>query len=76
MGYGEAENVKGKATAFGKAKKSAITDALKRTLRQFGEIFNCLSDNEYLKKVSRIKVPAVGFSTKQPFFKIHTNVNT
>ncbi|KAF3936432.1 hypothetical protein ABW19_dt0204244 [Dactylella cylindrospora] len=59
MGYGEAENMKGKAAAFAKAKKSAITDALKRTLRQFGEIFNCVSDSDFLKKVGKLKVPAM-----------------
>ncbi|KAK6339085.1 DNA repair protein rad52 [Orbilia brochopaga] len=57
IGYGEAENMKGKASAFSKAKKSATTDALKRTLRQFGEIFTCISDGDFLKKVLRIKVP-------------------
>ncbi|KAK6535135.1 DNA repair protein rad52 [Orbilia ellipsospora] len=57
IGYGEAENMKGKAAAFSKAKKSATTDALKRTLRQFGEIFTCISDADFLKKVLKIKVP-------------------
>ncbi|KAF3924202.1 hypothetical protein ABW21_db0201688 [Orbilia brochopaga] len=57
IGYGEAENMKGKASAFSKAKKSATTDALKRTLRQFGEIFTCIQDGDFLKKVLRIKVP-------------------
>ncbi|KAF3905801.1 hypothetical protein AA313_de0205283 [Arthrobotrys entomopaga] len=59
IGYGEAENMKGKAAAFSKAKKSATTDALKRTLRQFGEIFTCISDADFLKKVLKIKVPGV-----------------
>ncbi|KAK6351723.1 DNA repair protein rad52 [Orbilia javanica] len=58
IGYGEAENMKGKAAAFSKAKKSATTDALKRTLRQFGEIFSCISDADFLKKVLKIKVPS------------------
>ncbi|EPS37048.1 hypothetical protein H072_9349 [Dactylellina haptotyla CBS 200.50] len=57
IGYGEAENMKGKAAAFSKAKKSATTDALKRTLRQFGEIFACISDSDFIKKVLKIKVP-------------------
>ncbi|EWC45730.1 hypothetical protein DRE_05067 [Drechslerella stenobrocha 248] len=56
IGYGEAENMKGKAAAFSKAKKSATTDALKRTLRQFGEIFT-MPDGDFLKKILRIKVP-------------------
>ncbi|KAK6336030.1 DNA repair protein rad52 [Orbilia blumenaviensis] len=59
IGYGEAENMKGKGMAFSKAKKSATTDALKRTLRQFGEIFSCVSDNDFVKRVSKFKVPGI-----------------
>lgn len=43
MGYGHIENCKGKAAAFEKARKEAVTDALKRALRSFGKVLgNCL----------------------------------
>ena len=56
IGYGQIENCKGKAAAFEKAKKEGTTDALKRTLRNFGNVLgNCLYDKEYLAKVTKIK---------------------
>ena len=57
MGYGHIENCKGKAPAFEKARKEAVTDALKRALRNFGKVLgNCLYDKEYLQKVTKIRV--------------------
>lgn len=57
IGYGHIENCKGKAAAFEKAKKEAATDALKRALRNFGNVLgNCLYDKDYLQKVTRLKV--------------------
>lgn len=59
IGYGQIENCKGKAAAFEKAKKEAATDALKRALRNFGNVLgNCLYDKDYLQKVTKIKVPS------------------
>ncbi|KAF2718205.1 hypothetical protein K431DRAFT_348900 [Polychaeton citri CBS 116435] len=56
IGYGHIENCKGKAAAFEKAKKEAATDALKRALRNFGNVLgNCLYDKDYLSKVTKIK---------------------
>ncbi|CAG8480333.1 923_t:CDS:10 [Diversispora eburnea] len=37
-GYGSAENIRMKAQAFEKARKEAVTDALKRTLKNFGNV--------------------------------------
>ncbi|KAF2770054.1 hypothetical protein EJ03DRAFT_350647 [Teratosphaeria nubilosa] len=57
IGYGHIENCKGKAAAFEKAKKEAATDALKRALRNFGNVLgNCLYDKDYLQKVTKVKV--------------------
>ncbi len=57
IGYGHIENCKGKAAAFEKAKKEAATDAMKRALRNFGNVLgNCLYDKDYLSKVQKIKV--------------------
>lgn len=56
IGYGNCENFKGKAGAFEKAKKEAVTDAMKRALRNFGNVLgNCLYDKDYLKQVTRLK---------------------
>ncbi|KAL4906457.1 DNA repair and recombination protein radC [Aspergillus multicolor] len=56
VGYGHMENCKGKAAAFEKAKKEATTDALKRALRNFGNVLgNCVYDKDYISKVSKLK---------------------
>lgn len=63
LGYGHIENCKGKAAAFEKAKKEGTTDALKRALRNFGNVLgNCIYDKEYLSKVTKIKAPPTKFS--------------
>lgn len=50
------ENCKGKAAAFEKARKEAATDALKRALRNFGNLLgNCLYDKDFLHKVTKLK---------------------
>ncbi len=57
IGYGHIENCKGKAAAFEKAKKEGTTDALKRTLRTFGNVLgNCIYDKVYLQRVTKMKV--------------------
>ena len=59
IGYGHMENAKGKAAAFEKAKKEGTTDALKRALRNFGNVLgNCIYDKEYLSKVTKVKAVA------------------
>ncbi|KAJ5324251.1 Rad52/22 double-strand break repair protein [Penicillium atrosanguineum] len=56
IGYGHIENCKGKAAAFEKSKKEGTTDALKRTLRNFGNVLgNCVYDKDYLTKVTKVK---------------------
>ncbi|KAK3392095.1 double strand break repair protein mus-11 [Sordaria brevicollis] len=63
LGYGHIENCKGKAAAFEKAKKEATTDALKRALRQFGNVLgNCIYDKQYLAKVTKMKVEPKKFA--------------
>jgi DNA repair and recombination protein RAD52 len=57
-GYGSIEHCRQKAAAFEKAKKESVTDALKRTLRHFGNALgNCVYSKEYLKKIGRIGMP-------------------
>ncbi|KAG1823513.1 Rad52/22 family double-strand break repair protein-domain-containing protein [Suillus subaureus] len=62
VGYGAAENAKGKAQAIDKSKKEAVTDALKRALRNFGSLLgNCLYDKSYTQEITKIKVPPAKF---------------
>ncbi|KAG0057231.1 DNA repair protein rad52 [Gryganskiella cystojenkinii] len=50
MGYGSSENQKSKASSFEKARKEAVTDALKRALTSFGNVLGtCLYDKNYCK---------------------------
>lgn len=68
IGYGHIENCKGKAAAFEKAKKEGTTDALKRSLRNFGNVLgNCIYDKEYLKNVTKVKAAP----TKWDVDKLH-----
>ncbi|KAL3235061.1 DNA repair and recombination protein RAD52 [Nakaseomyces bracarensis] len=56
IGYGAVENERRKAAAFERAKKSAVTDALKRSLRGFGNALgNCLYDKDFLSRIDKIK---------------------
>lgn len=62
IGYGSAENSKSKAIAFEKARKQAVTDATKRTLRNFGNALgNCIYDKVYLNGVGRMANPQIKF---------------
>ncbi|KAH7913309.1 Rad52/22 family double-strand break repair protein-domain-containing protein [Hygrophoropsis aurantiaca] len=70
-GYGAIENAKGKGAALDKCKKEAVTDALKRALRNFGNLLgNCLYDKSYASEVVKIKVPPVSccLHLKSPIF--------
>ncbi|CAG8776352.1 13318_t:CDS:10 [Cetraspora pellucida] len=63
LGYGICENSKSKAAAFEKAKKEAMTDALKRTLRTFGNATgNCVYDKKYASEIVKIKVSPPQFN--------------
>ncbi|KAM3160567.1 DNA repair and recombination protein RAD52 [Lachancea thermotolerans] len=56
IGYGTVENERRKSSAFERAKKSAVTDALKRSLRAFGNALgNCLYDKSFLAKIDKVK---------------------
>jgi recombination DNA repair RAD52 pathway protein len=60
------ENCKGKAAAFEKAKKEGTTDALKRALRNFGNVLgNCIYDKEYLSKVTKVKAQPVKWDVEK-----------
>ncbi|KAJ1949381.1 DNA repair protein rad52 [Linderina macrospora] len=70
IGYGMIENVKSKAMAFEKVKKEAVTDALKRAMRQFGNVLgNCVYDKDYLKNVTLIAKQARGKPAGDALFR-------
>ncbi|TFY63076.1 hypothetical protein EVJ58_g3459 [Rhodofomes roseus] len=65
VGYGLLENSKSKGAALDKAscKKEAVTDAIKRSLRNFGNLLgNCLYDKSYTQEVVKMKVPPPKFN--------------
>ena len=54
IGYGSMISARQKGEAFEKAKKEAVTDAMKRCLKDFGNALgNCIYDKEYLKHLSK-----------------------
>ncbi|KAF9051625.1 Rad52/22 double-strand break repair protein [Panaeolus papilionaceus] len=56
VGFGFLENSRSKAAAIDKCNKEAVTDGLKRALRNFGNILgNCLYDKTYTAEVMKIK---------------------
>lgn len=60
IGYGLMDNARSKGMAFEKCKKEAITDGLKRSLRQYGNVLgNCLYDNQFTRRVARMKPPEI-----------------
>ncbi|KXN84391.1 DNA repair and recombination protein rhm52 [Leucoagaricus sp. SymC.cos] len=66
LGYGTAENCPNKGQALDKCKKEAVTDGLKRALRNFGNLMgNCLYDKAYTQEVVKIKVPAAKFDKSE-----------
>lgn len=55
IGYGSIDNCRTKSAAFEKCKKEAVTDGMKRALRQFGNALgNCLYDKDFLQKVTKV----------------------
>jgi len=62
IGYGVSEGMKSKALSIEKARKEAVTDALKRALKSFGNILgNCLSDKDYLKMVGSMDKTPINY---------------
>ncbi|KAJ3046862.1 DNA repair protein rad52 [Rhizophlyctis rosea] len=73
VGYGSIENAKTKAAAFEKAKKEAVTDAIKRALKHFGNALgSCVYDKQYIKQVSRMSTPTPTFDVNK--FHRHPDV--
>ncbi|KAH6918057.1 RAD52 DNA repair protein [Coprinopsis sp. MPI-PUGE-AT-0042] len=66
VGCGTIENIKSKAQGLDKCKKEAVTDAVKRALRNFGNLMgNCLYDKNYTQEVVKIKVPPAKFNQNE-----------
>ncbi|XP_053319374.1 DNA repair protein RAD52 homolog [Spea bombifrons] len=55
VGYGVSEGLKSKALSLEKARKEAVTDGLKRSLKCFGNALgNCILDKDYLRAVNKL----------------------
>ncbi|KAA0724373.1 DNA repair protein RAD52 -like protein [Triplophysa tibetana] len=55
VGYGVSEGLKSKALSLEKARKEAVTDGLKRSLKCFGNALgNCILNKEYLIAINKI----------------------
>ncbi|SJK98696.1 uncharacterized protein ARMOST_01965 [Armillaria ostoyae] len=66
VGYGTIENTKSRGQGLDKCKKEAVTDGLKRALRNFGNLLgNCLYDKGYAQEVTKIKVQLPKFDKSQ-----------
>ncbi|GAN06982.1 rad52/22 double-strand break repair protein [Mucor ambiguus] len=63
IGYASSQNAPNKGIAIDKARKAATTDAIKRTLKNFGNALgNCLYDKSYLQGVAQMANPQIKFS--------------
>ncbi|EEQ82846.1 hypothetical protein NCER_100386 [Vairimorpha ceranae BRL01] len=75
IGYGSSENQRRKCEAFEKAKKEAVTDALKRALRQYGNsLGNCCYDKEFINNVRKIEKKARGFVSAKDLYRHENNI--
>ena len=58
--------MRSKALSIEKARKEAVTDALKRSLKSFGNILgNCLSDKEYVRYVGSLNKTTTNFQNEE-----------
>ncbi|CAO3610039.1 unnamed protein product [Cunninghamella echinulata] len=65
IGFGAVENARSKDAAFALARKQSATDALKRTLRKFGNLLgNCLYDKSYLNQLSTMAKPSKRYASE------------
>lgn len=77
VGYGSIERCRSKAMAFDKCKKEAVTDGMKRALRQFGNALgNCLYDKDFLKKITNVASEPSDFDENKLMRRSNTNQNT
>ncbi|KAL5482331.1 CDC36 [Sanghuangporus weigelae] len=62
VGYGMLEGSRSKGAALDKCKKEAVTDGIKRALRNFGNLLgNCLYDKQYTQEIVKMKVAPAKF---------------
>ncbi|KAJ2521520.1 DNA repair protein rad52 [Coemansia sp. RSA 2049] len=56
VGFGMIENTKSKGQALEKVRKEAVTDGLKRAMRQFGNVLgNCVYDKDFLRNMGQVQ---------------------
>ena len=58
--------MRSKALSIEKARKEAVTDALKRALKSFGNILgNCLADKDYVRYVGSLNKTNTNFQNEE-----------
>ncbi|KAI5167907.1 DNA repair and recombination protein RAD52 [Nematocida sp. AWRm78] len=82
IGFGIAERVNGKGKAIKQAYKSAVTDAIKRTLKQFGKALgSCCNDKNYIRHIKQVKKKTCPINESDlirpgsDLFTVHDSVN-
>ena len=73
IGYGASDNQKHRGAAYEQAKKTAVSDGLKRALRNFGNALGLtIYDREHLKQMGKVKKSPAGASNQpkptNPYF--------
>ncbi|RUS20611.1 hypothetical protein BC937DRAFT_94816 [Endogone sp. FLAS-F59071] len=68
FGCGVVENIKSQGMARGQAHKEAVTDTLKRIVRQLGPLFSCVYDQDYKDFVLSYHRRTVEFDPAQCFY--------
>ncbi|KAJ1867635.1 DNA repair protein rad52 [Coemansia sp. RSA 989] len=70
VGFGMIENAKSKGQALEKVRKEAVTDALKRAMRQFGNVLgNCVYDKEFVRSISQVQKQPRGRVSGETLFR-------
>ena len=67
IGYGTSDNQKQRGAAIEQAKKTAVSDGLKRALRNFGNALGLtIYDRDHLKQITKPTLKKPGQATNQP----------
>lgn len=77
IGYGSSEGQRSKGSAYEKAKKEAVTDAMKRALRVFGNrLGNCAYDKVFLRDVKNGTLPKAMIASENVAVNNNNTINT
>ncbi|WUR02872.1 DNA repair and recombination protein RAD52 (RAD52) [Vairimorpha necatrix] len=76
VGFGSSENQRRKSEAYEKARKEAVTDALKRALRQYGNsLGNCCYDKNFINSVKKIEKKERDYINAKDLYRKENNAS-